>query len=154
MEMPTRLGRCSYCGAKIAVPLYTHTVQCAVCHNTTRVHPSDPLSQAHISISSTANRFRDLLNTASTNINTIVGNYSRTGTSGLGYYSQQARPSPPVSPHGKKRAVLCGVTYYGQRYRLNGTINDVKCMKFFLIQKAGFPTDSILVLTGKSFIVF
>ncbi|KAL8536175.1 hypothetical protein ACS0TY_011714 [Phlomoides rotata] len=150
MEMSTRLGRCSYCGVKITVPLYTHAVQCAVCQNITRVHPSDPLSQAHNSICSTASRFRDLLNTASTNINTIVSNYSGTGSSGFGYHSQQARLSPsviPVSAHGKKRAVLCGVSYYGQRYRLNGTVNDVKCMKFFLIQKVGFPSDSILVLT-------
>lgn len=157
MEMSTRLGRCSYCGAKIIVLPYTHTVQCSVCQNITHVHLSDPLSQAHNSICTTASRFRDLVNTASTNINTIVSNYSGIGTSSFGYNSQQARLSPsliPVSSHGRKRAVLCGVTYYGQRYRLNGTVNDVNCMRYFLIQKVGFPSDSILVLTGKSFIIF
>lgn len=157
MEMASKRVRCSYCGTNIVVPPYTHVVQCAVCQTIIRIHPNDPLSQAHNSICCAARRFRDMLNTASSNINTVVNNYTGSGTSGFGYHPQQARPSPsviPVSAHGRKRAVLCGVSYYGQRYRLNGTVNDVKCMRFFLIQKVGFPSDSILVLTGKSFIVF
>ncbi|PIN21456.1 Metacaspase involved in regulation of apoptosis [Handroanthus impetiginosus] len=100
-----------------------------------------------------ANRFKDMLHTASSNIKMMVGtlnNYPGTGTSSFGYQPQAPRPSPslvPFSAHGRKRAVLCGVNYYGQRCKLNGSVNDAKCMKFFLTQKLGFPSDSIIVLT-------
>ncbi|KAG8368665.1 hypothetical protein BUALT_Bualt15G0069400 [Buddleja alternifolia] len=65
-------------------------------------------------------------------------------------FKNMARPSPsvvPVSVHGRKRAVLCGISYYGQRYKLDGTVNDVKSMRYFLTQRLGFPSDSILILT-------
>ncbi|KAG8368668.1 hypothetical protein BUALT_Bualt15G0069700 [Buddleja alternifolia] len=65
-------------------------------------------------------------------------------------FKNMARPSPPVVPvsvHGRKRAVLCGISYYGQRYKLDGTVNDVKSMRYFLTQRLGFPSDSILILT-------
>ncbi|KAI3445739.1 hypothetical protein Pfo_002404 [Paulownia fortunei] len=151
--MASRRVRCSCCGMQILVPPYTHATQCAVCQTIIHVQPNDPLAQAHNSICHAASRLKDLLNTASSNINMKVAtmnNYSGSGTSGFAYHPQQARPLPsvvPVSAHGRKRAVLCGVSYYGQRYRLNGTVNDVKFMRFFLIQKVGFPSDSILVLT-------
>lgn len=154
MAMTSKSTRCSNCGMQIMAPPCAHAIKCAVCQTTVYIRPSDPLDQAHDSVCHVANRFRDLLSTASSNINMTVAtmsNYSGSGTSGFKYRPQQARPSPsliPVSAHGRKRAVLCGVSYYGQRYRLNGTVNDVNCMRFFLTQKVGFPSDSILVLTG------
>ena len=50
--------------------------------------------------------------------------------------------------HGGKRAVLIGVAYRSTRYELRGTITDIKCMKFLLQTKFGFPEQSILVLSG------
>ncbi|KAL7157154.1 hypothetical protein ABFS83_02G058700 [Erythranthe nasuta] len=153
MEAKSKRTRCSNCGTQIIVPPYAHAIQCTVCKTTVYNRPNDPLDQAHDSIRHAASRFRNLLDKASNNINTMVGtmnNYPGAGSSSFGYHPQQARPSPsliPISSHGKKRAVLCGVSYYGQRYKLNGTVNDVNCMKYFLIQKVGFPSDSILILT-------
>ncbi|PQQ00950.1 metacaspase-1-like [Prunus yedoensis var. nudiflora] len=53
----------------------------------------------------------------------------------------------PPSSYGRKRALLCGVSYHGRSYNLNGTVNDVNCMKYFLVNRRGFPADSILMLT-------
>ncbi|KAG8368666.1 hypothetical protein BUALT_Bualt15G0069500 [Buddleja alternifolia] len=68
-------------------------------------------------------------------------------------FKNMARPSPPVVPvsvHGRKGAVLCGISYYGQRYKLDGTVNDVKSMRYFLTQRLGFPSDSLLILTEEA----
>lgn len=65
----------------------------------------------------------------------------------------QALPSPPPSPpsaHGKKRALLVGISYKRSRNRLEGAVNDVNCMKFLLRRRFGFPEPSILVLTGNN----
>ncbi|CAA7395113.1 unnamed protein product [Spirodela intermedia] len=56
-------------------------------------------------------------------------------------------PSSPTSPHGKKRALLVGISYKRSWKRLEGSVNDVNCMKFLLQRRFGFPEPSILVLT-------
>ncbi|KAL5857331.1 hypothetical protein ACOSQ3_004789 [Xanthoceras sorbifolium] len=59
-------------------------------------------------------------------------------------------PSPFQLPHSSrpnKRAVLCGVTYNKRKYRLKGTINDVKNIRDMLIKKFGFLQNGIIVLT-------
>ncbi|KAK2663300.1 hypothetical protein Ddye_001874 [Dipteronia dyeriana] len=66
------------------------------------------------------------------------------------YIERQPSPalaSPPV--HGRKRALLCGVNYRQKSYRLKGSINDVKCMKYLLVERLGFPIDCILMLTDE-----
>jgi hypothetical protein len=50
--------------------------------------------------------------------------------------------------HPRKRAVLCGVTYQNNKYRLKGTINDVKKMKDLLIDRFDYSKECIRVLTG------
>ncbi|KAM3287423.1 hypothetical protein P3S67_020853 [Capsicum chacoense] len=52
---------------------------------------------------------------------------------------------PPVV-HGRKRAVLCGLTYRGHPRSLKGSINDVLSMRYFLVEKLGFPNTSILYI--------
>lgn len=48
-----------------------------------------------------------------------------------------------------KRAVLCGITYSSKRrYRLKGTINDVRNMRDLLVTNFGYPKECIRVLTG------
>jgi len=54
----------------------------------------------------------------------------------------------PPSPYGNKRAVLFGISYGNHANSLKGSLNDVHSMKYFLIQKLGFPADSIRMLTG------
>lgn len=78
------------------------------------------------------------------------------------YHQYQPPPPPPPSPynyappgqltavHGRKRAVICGISYRNTRQELKGCINDAKCMKYLLINRFKFPADSILMLTGKS----
>ncbi|KAL3814405.1 hypothetical protein ACJIZ3_015673 [Penstemon smallii] len=141
MEMASKRVRCSYCGMQIKVTT-AHAIQCQVCQNITQLQPN---GEAHYSI---RHAIKGLCYKASSKLNTMVD--SGSGTSSFGNHPQLGRPLVSVVPHsahGKKRAVLCGVSYYGQRYKLEGTVNDVKCMSYFLIQKHGFPSDAILVLT-------
>ncbi|KAJ0525704.1 putative transcription factor Znf-LSD family [Helianthus annuus] len=60
--------------------------------------------------------------------------------------------TPSVS--GRKRAVICGVSYKGTKFELNGSINDAKCMKYLLVNTFKFPESSILMLTGKIYANF
>nr|DAD18290.1 TPA_asm: hypothetical protein HUJ06_019753 [Nelumbo nucifera] len=55
--------------------------------------------------------------------------------------------SPPPSPYGRKRAVICGISYRNAPYELKGCINDAKCMRYLLINRFKFPESSILMLT-------
>ncbi|XP_068639063.1 metacaspase-1-like [Aristolochia californica] len=70
---------------------------------------------------------------------------SRVSNSYGSYTISQSPVCPPV--HGKKRAVLCGVSYKYRRYELKGTVNDVNCMKYLLCNKFSFSDECILVLT-------
>ncbi|XP_061999198.1 metacaspase-1-like [Rosa rugosa] len=56
-------------------------------------------------------------------------------------------PGPPPNVHGRKKAVICGISYRNSRDELNCCINDAKCMRYLLITKFKFPEDSILMLT-------
>ncbi|KAK4488565.1 hypothetical protein RD792_004331 [Penstemon davidsonii] len=58
-----------------------------------------------------------------------------------------APPGPPPSPHGRKKAVIVGISYRYSRHELKGCINDAKCMKHLLMNKFRFPEASILMLT-------
>ncbi|XP_068639064.1 metacaspase-1-like [Aristolochia californica] len=51
------------------------------------------------------------------------------------------------SVYGKKRAVLCGVSYRFRKCELKGTANDVNCMRTLLRDKFSFPDNCILVLS-------
>lgn len=72
---------------------------------------------------------------------------------GAGRQRYSYYPAPPLilpSVYGKKRALLCGVSYIGNNNSINGSVNDVRSMRRFLIENMGFPRDSILMLTGMS----
>ncbi|XP_059446493.1 metacaspase-1-like [Corylus avellana] len=55
------------------------------------------------------------------------------------------RRCPEIHP--RKRAVLCGVTYRNRKFRLKGTVNDVKSMRDLLINRFGYSQECIRVLT-------
>ncbi|KAL0321728.1 UNVERIFIED_CONTAM: Metacaspase-1, partial [Sesamum calycinum] len=58
-----------------------------------------------------------------------------------------APTGPPPSAHGRKKAVIVGISYKFSRHELKGCINDAKCMKYMLINRFKFPESSILMLT-------
>ncbi|EMS64725.1 Metacaspase-1 [Triticum urartu] len=61
------------------------------------------------------------------------------------------RPTPAFGGgRGKKRAVLIGIKYTNRRScELRGPINDVKCMRYLLTERFGFPNDCVLILTDE-----
>ncbi|CAI9770373.1 unnamed protein product [Fraxinus pennsylvanica] len=61
-----------------------------------------------------------------------------------------APPGPPPNPHGRKKAVIVGISYRYSRHELKGCLNDAKCMKHLLINKFQFPESSIIMLTACS----
>ncbi|XP_057977354.1 metacaspase-1-like [Malania oleifera] len=160
--MAGRIERCSWCGVQLLVPADAQAIQCAVCQAVTqRVRPTgsplgNPLGQAHGTLSQATGWFKGIFNTVANNISVSNGT---SGGGSSGYYAgygPQLAPRlpprlppmmPPLSAHGRKRALLCGVSYHDQKERLKGSVNDVRCMKYFLVEKLGFPIDSILVLT-------
>lgn len=48
---------------------------------------------------------------------------------------------------GKKKALLIGINYFNSSSRLNGCINDVKQMSFFLVERWGYKWENIVILT-------
>jgi metacaspase-1 len=57
-------------------------------------------------------------------------------------------PGAPVPLTGKKKALLVGINYLGApRGQLKGCINDVKNVQKFLVQRFGFSTQNMIVLT-------
>ncbi|KAJ9561282.1 hypothetical protein OSB04_006442 [Centaurea solstitialis] len=62
----------------------------------------------------------------------------------------QGQPSRTLAlfqVHGRKRAVLCGVTYNNHKKKLEASVTNVKSMQQLLVNKLGFPNASILILT-------
>ncbi|KAJ7115378.1 caspase domain-containing protein [Mycena epipterygia] len=64
---------------------------------------------------------------------------------------------PAVSPHfmyskctGRRRALCIGINYRGQSHELRGCINDAKHVFNFLIRRAGYKAEDIVVLTDDS----
>ncbi|KAJ0734221.1 putative Caspase-like domain superfamily [Helianthus annuus] len=51
------------------------------------------------------------------------------------------------SNRGRKRAVLCGITYNNHKKKLEASVHNVRSMQQLLVNKLGFPNYSIIVLT-------
>ncbi|KAI7741304.1 hypothetical protein M8C21_009371 [Ambrosia artemisiifolia] len=60
-------------------------------------------------------------------------------------YQHELQRQP--SNRGRKRAVLCGITYNGHKKKLEASVHNVRCMQELLVNKLGFPNASIRVLT-------
>lgn len=118
---------CSGCRTPLQLPPGAQTIRCAVCQAVTRVADSRALPPAPSSSSS----------------------FHRPSPPSISPYNH-APPGPPPSAHGRKRALICAVSYKRSRHELKGCINDAKCMKYLLVNKFSFPESSILMLTGSS----
>ncbi|XP_043719509.1 metacaspase-1-like [Telopea speciosissima] len=156
---------CGVCGLPIAVSPGARTIWCSRCRLTNYLlPPTDTIGRVQEQVLYGLDWIKGFLsNVSGTAINyaaanpslnnkpplTVVMNYSG------GYYSPPPPPplpAPASCPYpavagGKKRALLCGVSYKSRRYELKGSINDVNCMRYFLVQKLGFPNESVFVLT-------
>ncbi|XP_027339428.1 metacaspase-1-like [Abrus precatorius] len=121
--MATRRGRCMQCRRPMIVPLeaYNISIKCGGCQGFPALQPNHHLVKNAPSF----------------------GDYYGYGRRNQFYYP----PLNPPSPYGNKRAVLIGINYGNRVNRLKGSVNDVHCMKYFLVHNLGFPTDSIRMLT-------
>lgn len=119
------------------VPLEAQTLYCQACDRYTM-----PLSNY--------NSYHPYGYGASGNANFMSSNTYGTNPGYARSYQPRIVYQLQLQPHahGRKRAVLCGITYKGHEQSLNGSINDVLYMKKLLLERCGFPVSSILVLTG------
>ncbi|XP_009118546.2 metacaspase-1, partial [Brassica rapa] len=120
MYPPPMLVNCSGCRTPLQLPSGARSIRCALCQAIT--HIADPRSappppQSHSS---------------------AVAPPPSHVPAPLGQLPH---------PHGRKRAVICGISYRFSRHELKGCINDAKCMRHLLINKFKFAPDSILMLT-------
>ncbi|KAK1287727.1 Metacaspase-1 [Acorus calamus] len=144
--MANNTQRCSHCGVLLVVPQHARTIRCAICKTITSVAvvvrpDNDPLHRVHCHVRRATKWVKGLISQVSTQ-----GMYPGSG----GYSNYNNRPMTQLTypaVHGKKRALLIGVTYRSRSYELQGSINDVECMRYFLRERFGFPNDCILVLT-------
>ncbi|KAM1233014.1 hypothetical protein EV1_002690 [Malus domestica] len=151
LEMACRNERCNGCGRQLLVPSEAQIIRCDACEGITRISRSsvNPLIRAgQDTINHTVNRVKSRM----TRVMSMPSpNAARPANPQ--YYQHQLsqpfvpKPLMPPSAYGRKRAVLCGVSYNGKSYKLKGTVNDVHCMKYFLVDRLGFPNHSVLLLT-------
>lgn len=122
---------CSHCRTRLQLPPGASSIRCAVCRAVTRV--ADSRSSPAIP---SAPPFPPPPGPGPASIYPPPPSW---GT-----------PSAPPIPGGRKKAVICGITYRNTRHELKGCINDAKCMKYLLINRFGFQESNIIMLTGRS----
>ncbi|XP_011076545.1 metacaspase-1 [Sesamum indicum] len=126
------LVNCSNCHTPLQLPPGASSIRCAICQAITRIAdpragPPAPPPSYHPATSSSFNGYNN-------------------------YYPppspyNHAPSGPPQSAHGRKKAVIVGISYKFSRHELKGCINDAKCMKYMLLNRFKFPESSILMLT-------
>ncbi|KAK4267994.1 hypothetical protein QN277_024703 [Acacia crassicarpa] len=117
------LVNCSNCRTPLQLPPGAQSIRCALCHAVT--HIADPRAVPPQPPSSVP---------------------PPPSWNAPSPYSG-APPGPPPNAHGRKKAVIVGISYRYSRHELKGCINDAKCMRYLLINKFKFPESSILMLT-------
>ncbi|KAF4395234.1 hypothetical protein CsatB_007127 [Cannabis sativa] len=128
---PMMLVNCAGCRTPLQLPPGAPSIRCALCHAITYI--ADPRAAPPAQPSSTSLYAPQPRPPA----------HAPPPPSPYGH----APPGPPPNAHGRKRAVICGISYKFSRHELKGCINDAKCMKYLLINKFKFPPESILMLT-------
>ncbi|XP_052194002.1 metacaspase-1-like [Diospyros lotus] len=123
---------CTNCRAKLLVPYGVSIIKCPLCYSTIVFQNNN-----------------DYLAPVVSQYNGYGNSYYPTG-SGNSHHRQPPFPSyhlSPLSVHGRKRAVLIGISYHGQQNSIKGSVNDVRMMSYFLVNRFRFPNESIFVLT-------
>lgn len=148
INMTSRVERCGGCGRQLWLPPQAVAARCYACRSVTSF-PSSSQRWAQV-YGSVSQPHHNVVTTVPSNYVAAGpgnGKYPRQGCNN--YYIDQPRPAwapPPV--YGRKKALLCGVTYNDTNYMLTGSINDVKSMWFLLVRMLGFPSDCVVILTG------
>ncbi|XP_031384275.1 metacaspase-1-like isoform X1 [Punica granatum] len=149
--------RCGQCEQQIR-PIWTmQAIRCPCCHNIIPITRMQPANQDNSptgagSLSGSAGnrqslRFESFYNRVRVKISgagsycSDLSSHSRSSSKGLS--GDMKMPESRL----RKRAVLCGVTYRKRKYKLKGTLNDVKAMKQLLMERFGFVEESIRILT-------
>ncbi|KAL3843760.1 hypothetical protein ACJIZ3_001163 [Penstemon smallii] len=141
--MASRRVRCKGCGMLSQVPLGAQSIRCPSCYRATPVQ-SDYNGYPQPGVNG---NFNIMPRAYAPNPGYVAQNRPYLPPN-AGNIANQVQPQlrPPAS-HGCKRAVLCGINYKGHKQSLNGSINDVLCMRSLLVERFKFPTSSILLLT-------
>ncbi|KAI9080599.1 hypothetical protein K1719_037460 [Acacia pycnantha] len=122
MDSPM-LVNCSNCRTPLQLPPGAQSIRCVLCHAVTHIaYPRAVPPQAPSSVPPSPNW-------------NAPSPYSG------------APSGPPPNAHGRKKAVIVSILYWGSRHELKGWINNAKCMRHLLISKFKFPESSILTLT-------
>ncbi|PIA32515.1 hypothetical protein AQUCO_04400008v1 [Aquilegia coerulea] len=119
------LVNCTSCRTPLQIPPGAKSIRCSICQAITKI--ADP---------------RDLPSTHNNNYQPTPYHPPPPPSP-----SSHTPPGPPPSPHGRKKAVICGISYKFSRHELKGCINDAKCMRYLLMNRFKFPDASILMLT-------
>ncbi|KAM0004087.1 putative transcription factor Znf-LSD family [Helianthus debilis subsp. tardiflorus] len=134
------LVNCSNCRTPLTLPPGAKSIRCAICQAVTPIaDPSLPRPPYSGRDQSYPTGY------------TVINGPAATHVTPPPPYSYAPAGSPP-SVHGRKKAVLVGVSYKNTNHELKGCINDAKYMKHLLITKFQFPEASIVMLTGKNLI--
>ncbi|KAL6008523.1 Metacaspase-1 [Asimina triloba] len=124
------LVNCSNCRTPLQLPPGAKSIRCALCHAVTRIadHPRDVPPPPSSSSSN-------------------YGNATPPPYLPSSSPYAHAPPGPLPLAHGRKKAVICGISYRFSRHELKGCINDAKCMRHLLVNRFKFPESSIIMLT-------
>lgn len=120
------LVNCSNCHTPLQLPPGAQSIRCAICRGVTLI--ADPRSLPPPGSSHQP--------------------YPPPSSSTASSPYNHAPPGAPPQVHGRKRALIVGVSYTNSRHELKGCLNDAKCMKYLLINRFKFPESSIVMLTG------
>lgn len=125
------LVNCSNCHTPLQLPPGAESIRCSLCQAVTLIADPRALPSSHAP--------------------PAPSSYSHAPPAPSPSPYNHAPPGPPPNVHGRKKAVICGISYKYSRHELKGCINDAKCMRYLLINKFKFPDDSIVMLTGMDF---
>ncbi|KAJ0837101.1 putative transcription factor Znf-LSD family [Helianthus annuus] len=129
------LVNCSNCRTPLTLPPGAKSIRCAICQAITPIaDPSSPRPPYSGRDQSYPTGY------------TVINGPAATHVTSPPPYSYAPAGSPP-SVHGRKKAVIVGVSYRNTNHELKGCINDAKYMKHLLITKFQFPEASIVMLT-------
>lgn len=132
---------CNFCGQELPVPPHSRVIRCRKCNSVISLGDGQQemaVQEQGSGASFGRRRFLQVFSRFS------WGNsQSPSLSSGLNRSVAGLQP-----PRGGKRALLCGVTYKNNKFKVRGSLQDVKSMHELLLQHFSFHQSSILVLAG------
>ncbi|CAL5379529.1 unnamed protein product [Camellia sinensis] len=122
---------CTSCGVLLSVPPGATIARCPKCYATIVC----PKNNGYIVPA--ANQY-----------NGYTQNYPNYYSTGYYQPPPQSSPQPLQLPvYGTKKALLIGISYHGHQKNVQGSVRDVRSMTNLLVNRLGFPSQSVLVLT-------